>query len=103
MMIADHSALRNRIAPLAPGEGSDLTTASLQPYHQQLVDSLRNAGSGPAFDKAYLQAQSETHQECLKYYQAYAARGETAQLRDLAREATRNFEQHLNHLSDTLR
>ena len=98
LMIRDHGTLMNRMAPVAASLGLDPASMPLAPHHQQMIDQLRAAGSGPAFDQAYAQAQMMSHQESLTLHQNYAANGDNPQLRTLAGEAVPVIQQHLNHI-----
>jgi len=97
-MITDHGNMMNRMAPVAQSLGLDPNAIPLAPHHQQMIDGLRSAGSGPAFDQAYHQAQLAAHQESLNLHQSYAANGDNPQLRQLAGEAVPVIQQHLQHL-----
>jgi putative membrane protein len=97
-MITDHGNMMQRMAPVAASLGLDPNAMPLAPHHQQMIDQLRAAGSGPAFDQAYHQAQAAAHQESLNLHQSYAANGDNPQLRMLAGEAVPVIQQHLGHL-----
>lgn len=97
-MITDHGNLMNQMAPVAASLGLDPAAMPMAPHHQQMVDRLRSAGSGPAFDQAYHQAQLTAHQESLNLHQSYVANGDNPQLRQLAGGAVPIVQQHLQHL-----
>lgn len=97
-MITDHGNMMQQMAPVAARLGLNPAAMPLAPHHQQMLDQLRNAGSGTAFDQAYHRAQLTAHQESLALHQNYAANGDDPQLRTLAGRAVPVIQQHLNHV-----
>jgi len=97
-MINDHGAMLSRMAQLAARHGVDTSGVQMAPHHRQMLDRLRAAGSGPAFDAAYHQAQLMAHQESLALHQTYAQNGTQPDLRALAAQAVPVIQNHLNML-----
>ena len=61
-----------------------------------MLDQLRAAGPGPAFDMAFKNAQITAHQAALQLHQNYAASGDVPALRAVAGQAVPIIQMHLN-------
>ena len=60
-----------------------------------MLDQLRSAGTGYAFDQAFQQAQIQAHQQALALHQNYAASGDLPPLRAVATSAVPIIQRHL--------
>src|SRR6266566_2432378 len=72
-----------------------LPPPALLPADQATLDRLRAAGSGPAFDMAFQQAQISAHQAGIQLMQNYAASGDVPALRAVASQAIPVMQGHL--------
>ena len=85
-MITAHTAstakLKSTAATLSPAVTPDDT---LSPGQQQKLDDLKGL-HGAAFDSAYAAAQVDAHQAALDALNGYAASGDNAALKELAKE-----------------
>ncbi|MFC7538047.1 DUF4142 domain-containing protein [Sphingomonas sp. GCM10030256] len=95
MMIAHHQATTSNLAAAAQSAGMAPPAPTLMPAEQALLDQVRAAGSGPAFDEAYKAAQVQGHQSALQLHQGYAGGGDVAALRQVAGAAVPIVQQHL--------
>ncbi len=95
MMIAHHQATTQNLMMAAQSAGLTPPTPMLVPMHQQMLDQLRAAGTGAAFDAAYKQAQTMSHQEALNLHTNYAQSGDVPALRQVAAAAVPIVQQHL--------
>ena len=95
-MIAAHTAstakLKAAAATLSPAVTPDDTLSSDQ---QQKLDNLKGL-HGAGFDEAYASAQVDAHQAALNALNGYAASGDNATLKDLAKGMVPTVTAHLN-------
>ena len=95
-MITAHTAstakLKTAAATLSPTVTPDDT---LSPDQQQKLDNLKGL-HGAAFDSAYGSAQVDAHQAALDALKGYAASGDNATLKDLAKAMVPTVTAHLN-------
>ena len=96
VIIADHTAMGQQVAAAAASAGLPPPPTALLPPQQSMLDQLRAAGSGPAFDMAYQQAQISAHQQAIQLMQNYAAQGDVAALRTVASQAIPVMQKHLS-------
>ncbi len=95
LMIAHHQATTANLTQAAQAAGLTPPPPALMPTEQALLDQVRAAGSGPAFDAAYKQAQIAGHQNALQLHQGYANGGDVPSLRQTAATAVPIVQQHL--------
>jgi putative membrane protein len=96
-LIADHSRMTQQMASVAQSAGLAPPPPMLLPQHQAMLDQLRGAGTGPAFDAAYAQVQVAAHQQALQLHQNYAQSGDVPALRTVASQAVPVVTAHLQH------
>jgi putative membrane protein len=72
--------------------------ADLPADKQAKLDAL-NAASDADFDKTYMDGQVAAHQDALALMQAYAANGDTVQIKDFAGKTAGVVQTHLAHAS----
>ena len=53
---------------------------------------------GPAFDKAYVEAQLKGHEETVALFQAYANGGDNARIKQFAKDLLPTLQMHLEHV-----
>lgn len=102
MLIADHTRLSAQTMETARSAGINPPPPTLLPQHQALLDQLRSAGQGPAFDAAYRDAQVNAHQQALQLHQNYASGGDLPALRATASQAVPIIQQHLAQAQNLL-
>lgn len=95
MMIAHHQSTSAALASAAASAGLPPPPMALLPMHQQMLDQLRSAGTGQAFDNAYKAMQIQSHQAALQLHQGYASGGDVPALRQAAASAVPIVQQHL--------
>ncbi|WP_294171953.1 DUF4142 domain-containing protein [uncultured Sphingomonas sp.] len=95
LMIAHHQATTANLTQAAQSAGLAPPPPALMPAEQALLDQVRAAGTGPAFDAAYKQAQITGHQSALQLHQGYANGGDVPALRQVAATAVPIVQQHL--------
>ena len=96
VIIADHTAMGQQVTAAAASAGLPPPPTTLLPPQQSMLDQLRAAGSGPAFDMAYQQAQISAHQQAIQLMQNYAAQGDVPALRTVASQAIPTMQKHLS-------
>ncbi len=96
-MIEDHSALSERLQAAAGESGIEVEVPTeLDQAHQQIITALEEAGND--FDRAYVRAQLQAHQQALALHQSYARGGDDEALRAVAGEAVPVIAQHYDHI-----
>jgi len=100
-MIADHEAMQKsldslatakNITPVAPQAQAD----QLKQADSQTLGTLNSAAKGPAFDKAYMDAQVAAHQKALNDLQSFAGSTSDADLKALIEKAIPKVQAHLD-------
>jgi predicted outer membrane protein len=74
-----------------------LPSAELQPEHQRMVETLEFTNE---FDATYRRQQIQVHEAALKLHSDFAASGESATLRPVARNAIPIIRTHLTRLRE---
>lgn len=95
LMIAHHQATTANLTAAAQNAGLTPPPPALLPMHQQMLDQLRGAGTGAAFDAAYKQAQITSHQSALELQTNYSNSGDIPALRQVAAATAPIVQQHL--------
>ena len=95
VMISDHTRLGQAMAAAAAAARLQPPPPKLLQEQQQMLDQLRAAGTGTAFDMSYQQAQVQAHQGALTLMQNYAVRGDVPLLRTAAGQAIATVQNHL--------
>ena len=97
MLVTDHTNSTNMLVAAAQAAGITPPPPVMLPKHQAMLDQLRAAGSGPAFDVAFRDIQIAAHTEALALHQNYAASGDVPGLRTTAGQIVPVIQGHLNH------
>ena len=95
MLITDHTQSTQMLMAAAQSARVTPPPATLLPPQQALLDQLRAAGTGPAFDQAFQQAQIQAHQQALQLHQGYAQSGDVPVLRTTAGQIVPVVQRHL--------
>ena len=95
MIIADHTRSTQMIMSAAQSAGLTPPPPTILPPQQAMLDQLRAAGTGPAFDMAFQQAQISAHQQALTLHQNYASQGDVPALRTVAGQIVPIVQMHL--------
>ncbi len=95
MLIADHSAMGQQMAAAAAAAHLPPPAPALLPAQQSMLDQLRAAGTGYAFDQTFQQDQITAHQQGIALMQNYSASGDVPTLRALAAGAIPVMQKHL--------
>jgi putative membrane protein len=91
-MIAEHKGTSAQLS-LAGRRLNLLPSATLLPRHQAMMDELSASGD---FDAIYHRQQIAVHQAAVKLHSDFAARGESATLRPVAKNAAAIVRRHLD-------
>lgn len=95
MMIHDHTQSTANLKAAIKASGAAVTPPSALPADMQAkLDGLK-AASDADFDKAYMQSQVQAHTDALPVMQAYAANGDTPQIKDFAAKTAPVVQAHL--------
>jgi len=97
-MIRDHTATTAAMTSMLAGMNPPMTPpTSMTAKHQAMLEKLQNAGTGDAFARAYVQAQTMSHQEAVALHSNYAKSGDNATLRQFAQTTLPSLQGHLAH------
>jgi putative membrane protein len=98
-MIADHTKAGEDFQTALSDAEIDPTLApkTLDNKHQQMMDRLEDA-SDEAFDAAYIQAQTQAHQEAVALFRNFSKTGPEGELKDFATRTLPTLEKHLEHV-----
>jgi len=95
MLIADHTAMGQQMSAAAAAAHLPPPEPALLPAQQSMLDQLRAAGTGYAFDQMFQQDQIMAHQQGIALMQNYSAGGDVPALRTLAAGAIPVMQKHL--------
>jgi putative membrane protein len=95
MLITDHTQSTQMLMSAATAAHVYTPPPTLLPPQQAMLDQLRGAGSGYAFDQAFQQAQIQAHQQALMLHQNYANSGDVGALRTTAGQIVPVIQKHL--------
>ncbi len=99
MMIHDHTQTTAALKAAIKASGAAVTPPSALPADlKSKLDALTSA-SPADFDKAYMDSQVMAHQNALTVMQAYAANGDTPQIKDFATKTATVVQAHLDRAS----
>lgn len=92
-MVNDHSKANEELKALAARKNMSLPTA-LDEKHQALLDKLKGL-SGAEFDKAYVEAMVDDHEEDVEAFKDEAENGEDADVKAWAAKTLPTLQSHL--------
>jgi putative membrane protein len=98
-MVKDHEAMDAKGSKLASGAGGtaqNKLSDSVTSANQATSSQLQSAGSGAAFDKAYVDAQVTGHQNALNFLQQAQTSAQSADLKKLITSAIPDVQKHLD-------
>jgi putative membrane protein len=93
-MVDEHTKANNELKALA-GEKNFTMPARLDPKHQSVMDKL-NGLSGAEFDKAYVAAMVQDHEETMALFKSEADGGRDADAKAWAGKMLPNLQMHLD-------
>lgn len=95
-MITDHTKAAQDMAPAAAEEGVALESA-LDSRHQEMLDAMSGL-EGEEFDKAYIDAQVQAHDEAVALFEGYSMEGKEGPLKAFAAATLPVLESHQEHV-----
>jgi putative membrane protein len=95
MLITDHTQSTQMLMAAAQAAHVPAPPPTILPAQQAMLDQLRAAGTGPAFDQAFQQVQIQAHQNALQLHQNYAQSGDVPALRQTAAQIVPVIQKHL--------
>lgn len=95
MLVTDHTQTSQNLMAAATAANVPPPPPGLLPPQQAMLDQLRGAGTGYAFDQAFQQAQIQAHQQALALHQNYATSGDLPPLRAVASATVPVIQRHL--------
>jgi putative membrane protein len=95
-MVTDHSKANDNLKPIADANGVQWPT-KLTGESKALYDKLSGL-SGAAFDKTYIHAMVQGHEETAKLYETESGKVKDAQLKSYVDQTLPVVQQHLSHI-----
>jgi putative membrane protein len=98
-MVKDHEAMDakgSKLASSAGGTAQNRLSDSVTSANQATSSQLQSAGSGAAFDRAYVDAQVAGHQNALTFLQRAQSSAQNADLKKLISSAIPDVQKHLD-------
>jgi putative membrane protein len=93
-MVDDHTRMQNQLTALVSSTGVPFT-AAMDSRHQRQVSRIEQL-SGAEFDRAYMQAMIQGHQEDVNQFQTQSQSARSTQIRNLASSSLPVLQQHLS-------
>jgi putative membrane protein len=93
-MIDDHTRLQNQLTAVVSNTGVSFVPA-MDSRHQQLASQIERL-SGAEFDRRYMQAMIQGHQEDVNQFQTQSQSARSTQIRNLASGSLPLLQQHLS-------
>ena len=95
-LVQDHGNSSKELMQIAGQAGLRLDPPQrLDQRHQTIADSLSDA-KGSGFDKAFLQAQVQAHEEGIALFKSYSQNGDNEQLKAFAQKGLPALQKHLD-------
>lgn len=98
-MMVDHHTMTTRDLTAAAQKAGLTPPSTLPPDKAQKIAALQSAPAA-GFDAAYMREQVQGHQEALALHQSYAAGGDNADLKGVARKAVPIVTGHLRQAQE---
>ncbi len=93
-MVDDHTRLQNQLTGVVTNTGVPFT-AAMDSRHQQQVSRIEGL-SGAEFDRAYMQAMIQGHQDDVRQFETQSQSARSTQIRNLASSSLPILQQHLS-------
>jgi putative membrane protein len=93
-MVDDHTRMQNQLTAVVSNTGVPFTPA-MDSRHQQQASRIEGL-SGAEFDRAYMQAMIQGHQEDVTQFQTQSQSARSTQIRNLASGSLPTLQQHLS-------
>lgn len=92
-MIDDHGKAADDLARATSNAGIQSPDMTLDKKHQKILDSL-NAASGKDFDKRYIKAQVQAHDDAVSLFKSYSKHGDKDAVKNFAVDTLPTLEEH---------
>jgi len=97
-MIADHTKTTTQLTSLLGSMQPAMPMPkAMTEKHQAMLRKVEAAGTGAAFERAYVEAQLMAHQEAVALFSNYAQNGDTPALKTFAQTNLPALQGHLEH------
>jgi putative membrane protein len=93
-MVDDHTRMQNQLTAVVTNTGVSYQP-TLEFRHQQLASRIQRL-SGAEFDRAYMQAMIQAHQEDVQQFQTQSQSARSTQIRNLSSSSLPVLQQHLS-------
>jgi len=97
-MVKDHSRANKELMAVAEKTGYTLSK-SMDAKHKALAEKLSRM-EGAGFDRHYMRAQVQDHEEAVALFESYAQNGEDRELKAFAAKTLPTLQEHLRHAQD---
>jgi putative membrane protein len=82
-IIQDHDRANRELMSIAAANNMEVPQR-LMDRHRSMLDQLQAAGTGPSFDRMYVQQQKMAHEEAITLFSSYTQNGSNPQLKAFA-------------------
>ncbi len=97
-MVSDHTAAAGKFRQALTEANLKAPAPTMDETQKFIYESLAKKNRD-SFDKAYIDAQHRAHEEAVEMFEAYAAGGENAKLKQFAQEMLPTLRLHLQHIT----
>ncbi len=99
-MVDDHTKTGDKLKEVLKSSDSNAKPADkLDDKHQKLLDKLEST-SGEAFDRQYIDIQTDAHKEAVSLFTDYSRHGKDKPLKDFVSETLPTLKDHLKHVQN---
>lgn len=95
-MIDDHTDAMNQLRSIL-ADNDEVTLPEnfgLDSKHRKIMTKLQKAKAGSEFDKKYIEAQKDAHEDTIDLFRKYARKGDDPALRQFAQDTLPTLEKH---------
>jgi predicted outer membrane protein len=93
-MVDDHTRMQNQLTAVVNSNGVSFTP-TMDSWHQQTINRIERL-SGAEFDRVYMQAMIQGHQDDVNQFQTQSQSARSTQIRNLASSSLPVLQQHLS-------
>ncbi|HYC65508.1 MAG TPA: DUF4142 domain-containing protein [Reyranellaceae bacterium] len=98
MMIKDHGEAGAKFKKAVADAKLKAPPDEMDAKHKKLQEDLAKK-NGADFEKSYIAAQRDGHKETVELFEAYAAGGDNARMKQFAQELLPTLRKHLDHVA----
>jgi putative membrane protein len=97
-MATDHRAFNDKLKSAVQSARLPSPPTGIDPNQQEVMEQLSTAARGRDFDRVYVDAQVNAHQEAVELFSTYAKEGDNPELKQFAQQTLPTLEEHFKHV-----